>query len=244
MKNIKIKIEYDGTNYFGWQVQKDRITVQGVLEDTIRALTKEDVKLIGCSRTDTGVHAKEYVANFFTNSTIPSEKFREALNSKLPNDIVILESKEVLEDFHARYNCKGKRYIYSIYNREQPCAIYRNYMYSFTRKLQIEKMKSSCKYIIGTHDFSAFKTKGSSVKTSIRNIHELCITKEEDIIKISVSADGFLYNMVRIIVGTLLDVGTEKIQPEEVKEILESKDRTKAGKVVPACGLCLEKVFY
>lgn len=244
MKNIRIKIEYDGTNYFGWQVQKDRVTVQGTLEEAIASLTKEKIKLIGCSRTDTGVHAKEYVANFFTSSTVPSDKFREALNSRLPKDIVILESKEVSENFHARYNSKGKKYIYTIYNRKQPCAIYRNYMYSFSRELQLDKMEHACKYIIGTHDFTAFKTKGSSVKSSVRNINELYINKKENIIKIAVSADGFLYNMVRIIVGTLLDVGTGKIEPEYVKKIIDSKDRTKAGKVVPACGLCLEEVFY
>lgn len=244
MRNIKLTIEYDGTNYFGWQVQKNRVTIQGTLQEAISSLTNEKVNIIGCSRTDTGVHAKEFVANFFTDSKIPSEKFREAINVRLPEDIIILKSEEVSEKFHARYCSKGKRYVYTIYNKKVPCAIYRNYMYSFKKELQIDNMKKACKYIIGTHDFIAFRTKGSSVKTTVRNITQLDIEKTEDVIKIIVAGDGFLYNMVRIIVGTLLDVGTGKIQPKDVEKILQSQDRNKAGKVVPACGLCLEKVFY
>lgn len=244
MRNIKLTLEYDGTNYLGWQKQKVGITIQGTLEEAIKVLTKEEVEVTGSSRTDAGVHAKGFVANFKTNSKIPSEKFREAINHKLPEDIVILKSEEVEEEFHARYNAMGKTYSYSILNRDAPSAIDRNYLYHVKRKLDVESMKEACQYFIGTHDFSAFKTSGSSVKTSVRTIKELYIEDNNDIIKIYVTGDGFLYNMVRIIVGTLIMVGSNKIKPLEVKNIIASKEREKAGICVPANGLVLEKVYY
>lgn len=244
MRNIKLTLEYDGTNYLGWQKQKVGITIQGTLEEAIKVLTKEEVEVTGSSRTDAGVHAKGFVANFKTNSKIPSEKFREAINHKLPEDIVILKSEEVEEEFHARYNAMGKTYSYSILNRDVPSAIDRNYLYHVKRRLDVESMKEACQYFIGTHDFSAFKTSGSSVKTTVRTIKELYIEDNDDIIKIYVTGDGFLYNMVRIIVGTLIMVGSNKIKPLEVKNIIASKEREKAGICVPASGLVLEKVYY
>lgn len=244
MRNIKLTLEYDGTNYLGWQKQKVGITIQGTLEEAIKVLTKEEVEVTGSSRTDAGVHAKGFVANFKTNSKIPSEKFREAINHKLPEDIVILKSEEVEEEFHARYNAMGKTYSYSILNRDVPSAIDRNYLYHVKRRLDVESMKEACQYFIGTHDFSAFKTSGSSVKTTVRTIKELYIEDNDDIIKIYVTGDGFLYNMVRIIVGTLIMVGSNKIKPLEIKNIIASKEREKAGICVPASGLVLEKVYY
>lgn len=244
MRNIKLTLEYDGTNYLGWQKQKVGITIQGTLEEAIKVLTKEEVEVTGSSRTDAGVHAKGFVANFKTNSKIPSEKFREAINHKLPEDIVILKSEEVEEEFHARYNAMGKTYSYSILNRDVPSAIDRNYLYHVKRRLDVESMKEACQYFIGTHDFSAFKTSGSSVKTTVRTIKELYIEDNDDIIKIYVTGDGFLYNMVRIIVGTLIMVGSNKIKPLEIKNIIASKEREKAGICVPANGLVLEKVYY
>ena len=244
MRNIKLTLEYDGTNYLGWQRQKVGITLQETLEEAIKLLTKEEIEVTGSSRTDAGVHAKGFVANFKTNSKIPSEKFREAINYKLPDDIVILKSEEVEEEFHSRYNAIGKTYSYSILNREVPSAIDRNYLYHVKRKLDLESMKEACQYFIGTHDFSAFKTSGSSVKTTVRTITELYIEENSDIIKIYVTGDGFLYNMVRIIVGTLIMVGSNKIKPLEIKDIIASKEREKAGICVPARGLVLEKVYY
>lgn len=244
MRNIKLILQYDGTNYCGWQRQKNAKTVQQTLEDAIYSIVKEDIKVIGCSRTDSGVHAKQYVANFFTNTNIPDDKLKFAINTKLPEDIVVLNSEEVSLDFHSRYNCKGKTYVYTVLNRDVPEALYRDYMYHFPRKLNVENMAKATKYIIGKHDFKAFKSQGSSVKTSIRTITDFHITKDNEIIKFSITGDGFLYNMVRIIVGTFLDVGVGKIRPEYIKYILEMKDRLNAGKVVPAKGLCLEKVFY
>ncbi len=244
MRNIKLTIEYDGTNYQGWQKQKRGSTIQNTLEEAIRVLTNEEIEVIGSSRTDAGVHAKGFVANFKTNSKIPSEKYREAINHKLPKDIVILNSEEVDEEFHARYNARGKTYSYSILNRDVPSAINRNYLYHVKRKLDIEAMKEACKYFIGTYDFSAFKSSGSSVKTTIRTIFELYIEENNDIIKVYVTGDGFLYNMVRIIVGTLIMVGSNKIKPNEIENIIAEKDREKAGICVPATGLVLEKVYY
>ncbi|GAA0116405.1 tRNA pseudouridine(38-40) synthase TruA [Clostridium senegalense] len=244
MRNIKLTLEYDGTNYFGWQKQKTKVTLQGTIEDVISNLTKEDIEIIGCSRTDSGVHSKGYICNFVTNSSIPSEKFKDALNVKLPDDIAVLKSEEVPEEFHSRYSCRGKTYSYTILERPMKATIDRNYVCQCKYNLDIEKMNEACKYFIGTHDFSAFKNKGSSVKTSVRTISELYVEKTGNYVKIFVSADGFLYNMVRIIVGTLIDVGIGKINPKSIKNIIDSKERTNAGKSMPPQGLCLEEVYY
>ncbi|CUO13127.1 tRNA pseudouridine(38-40) synthase TruA [Sarcina ventriculi] len=244
MRNIKLTIEYDGTRYYGWQRQPIGNTIQQELEKAISKVIKEYVEVIGSSRTDSGVHAKGYVANFKTNVKMPAEKFRDAINCKLPRDIVIIKSEEVDLDFHARYSSKGKTYCYTILNREYPCAINKDYVYYYRWKLNVEEMKKACKYFLGTHDFKAFQTPGGSVKTSIRTISDLHIETNVDKIKIYISADGFLYNMVRIIVGTLILVGSNKIKEDFVKNIIESGVRQNAGKCAPANGLCLEKVFY
>lgn len=244
MKNIKLTIEYDGSNYFGWQKQNNKETVQETIERAILAVTGEKINLTGSSRTDTGVHAKGMVANFKTNTSIPPNKIKFALNNKLPDDIVIINSEEVSEDFHSRYNSKGKTYCYTIINRKDRLALGRNYAYQFKWDLDIERMKSACKYFLGEHDFCAFMSSGSSVKTTVRTINELYIENNKDEIKIFISANGFLYNMVRIIVGTLIMVGIGKISDKDITDIIESKDRTKAGACVPANGLTLEKVYY
>lgn len=244
MRNIKLTIEYDGTCYAGWQRQNNAVTIQQKLEEAIMKLTGENVDTIGSSRTDAGVHARGFAANFITNSTIPSASFREALNSKLPNDIVVINSEEVEESFHSRYSCIGKQYSYTILNRVPPSAIERNYVYHFKRELDFQKMKSACSFFVGTHDFAAFRSTGSSVKTSVRTVNRAQLEKNGDKIIFYVEADGFLYNMVRIMVGTLLDVGVGKIFPEDISEIIASKDRTRAGNTAPASGLCLEAVYY
>ena len=194
--NIKLTIEYDGTNYSGWQKQMNAIGIQQIIEEAIYKLTYEKVETIGASRTDTGVHAKAFVLNFFTESTIPPERFREALSSKLPSDIVIINSEEVSRSFHARYSSTGKRYCYSILNTPIKPAIGRNYVGYHKAPLNVELMQEACKFFIGEHDFSAFRNLGSSLKTSTRTISESCIMKEGNLIKYYVSADGFLYNMV------------------------------------------------
>lgn len=244
MRNIKLTIEYDGTNYNGWQKQKNGVTIQEELEKAIKKITNEDVEVIGSSRTDSGVHARGMVCNFKTSSRIPTERFREAINTKLPNDIAVLLSEEVNELFHARYNSKGKRYSYTIINRFEKVAINRNFSYHVKDELNIEKMKKTCEYFIGTHDFSAFKSTGSSVKTSIRTIYDMHIDVSGQEIKLIVYGNGFLYNMVRIIVGTLIEVGRGKISCKEVESAIESGDRKVTGPCAPPNGLVLEEVYY
>lgn len=244
MNNIKLTLEYDGTNYYGWQKQKNMKTIQGELEEAIYTVTKEQCEVTGSSRTDAGVHAKGFVANFKTNTKVPPNKFREALNVKLPNDIVVIKSEQVEEDFHARYCAKGKIYEYYILNSDVPSALMRNTVYHYKYNLDIEAMKVAAKQFIGTHDFAAFKTQGSSVKGTIRTIFDVKVEKKENIIKISVSGDGFLYNMVRIIVGTLINVGRGKTNPNNITTIINKKDRQLAGDCVPPNGLLLKEVFY
>lgn len=243
-RNIRLVIEYDGTNYAGWQKQKNANTVQQVMEESLCKITRENNKVIGSSRTDTGVHAKGFSANFLTNSKIPASKIKYAINAKLPEDIVVINSEEVPINFHSRYDAKGKRYIYTIINQEHPSAIYRNYTYHYRQKLNVNNMRLACKYFIGTNDFESFRNKGSLVISTVRTLTDLNIQTQGNLIKIVVSGNGFLYNMVRIIVGTLVDIGIGKIKPEDVEYILNAKDRTKAGKTVPARGLCLDEVFY
>ena len=244
IKNIKFVIEYNGTSFCGWQRQPNARTIQGTIEECIAKVTKEEVGVIGCSRTDSGVHAKKFVCNFATSSKIPSEKFSYAINRILPPEIIILESKEVSLDFHARFSSKGKRYIYTILNRAWPSPIKRDFTYHVKDRLDIDKMNKAALYLIGKHDFESFRNLGSSVQSTVRTITELNVAKNDEVIEITVAGDGFLYNMVRIISGTLLDVGLNKREPEDMKVILESRDRKKAGRALPARGLCLDEVFY
>ncbi len=246
MNNIKLIIEYEGTNYFGWQKQNKQglRTIQAEIEEAIKSTTKENIELIGCSRTDAGVHAKGFIANFKTESKVPPNKFREALNAKLPDDIVIISSELADIDFHARYKAKGKTYQYTILNRDYPSAIKRNLSYHVKKELNIAAMREAAKYFKGTHDFIAFRTQGSSVKGTVRTIFDLEIVEEEKFLKILVTGDGFLYNMVRIIVGTLINVGLGKNNAIDIIEIIENKDRTLAGPCVPAKGLLLKEVYY
>lgn len=244
MKNVKLTIEYDGTNYSGWQRQKNAVTVQQIIEDVLNSITGEEQKVTGSSRTDAGVHAKGFVGNFFTDSPIPASKFRDVLNSKLPEDIVILKSEEADTEFNARFDSKGKTYSYTVLNRKQRPALGRNYVYHFKRELNIDAMNIAVKSFIGTHDFNAFKSSGGSAKTTVRTISDLHIQVEGDNITFYITGNGFLYNMVRIIVGTLIQVGIGRLKPEDISSIILSKEREKAGPCIPASGLCLEKVYY
>lgn len=244
MRNIKLTIEYDGKCYNGWQKQPNKLNIQGEIERAIYNITKEEVDLIGSGRTDAGVHALGQVANFKTNSQISIEKIPLAINSQLKNSIVIKEAEEVDERFHSRYNAKHKTYRYIINNSKCGTAIYRNLEYSYPFKLDAEKMKQASKYFEGEHDFKAFKSSGTSSKNSVRTIYKAIVKQEGEKIIIELTGNGFLYNMVRIISGTLLDVGLGKIQAEEIPEIIESKDRQSAGKTLPAHGLYLVEVKY
>ncbi|MDP4183093.1 MAG: tRNA pseudouridine(38-40) synthase TruA [Bacillota bacterium] len=244
MRNIKITIEYDGTDYHGWQSQENAVSVQGVIEEALSKLTGENINIIGASRTDTGVHAYGQVANFFTESKIPAEKFFLAANCQLPSDISIVGSEEVSLDFHSRFCAKGKRYKYLIYNSRSPSALLRNRAYHVPVSLDFEKMRKAALYIPGKKDFSTFKATGSSVKSSVRTITGIELNKKENVIEMVITGDGFLYNMVRIIAGTLVDVGNGRINSDDLGSIIESLDRTKAGRTAPAHGLYLMEVFY
>ena len=244
MKNIKLIIEFDGSSFCGWQRQPIGRTVQKVIEAAIFKATGEDIMINGSSRTDAGVHAREMVANFFTNSTIPGDKFREAINTRLPEDVSIVKSEEVDNDFHARYSSKGKTYSYTIINRYERLSLGHQYLYHCRYRLDVDAMREACKPFIGRHDFKAFMSPGSSIKTTIRNIEDLYIEQDGNKIEIFITADGFLYNMVRIIVGTLIKVGTGKLKPKEIENIIMEGNRKKSGVCVPPNGLILEKVFY
>ena len=244
MRNIKLTIEYDGKDFYGWQKQPNKLNIQGEIEKAIYNITKEEVDLIGSGRTDAGVHALGQIANFKTNSNISIEKLPLALNSQLKNSIIIKKAEVVDERFHSRYNAKQKTYRYIINNSQCGTAIYRNLEYCFSIELDVEKMKEATKYFEGEHDFKAFKSSGTSGKNSVRTIYKAIVKKEGERIIIELTGNGFLYNMVRIISGTLLDVGMGKIAPDEIEDIIESKDRQKAGKTLPAHGLYLVEVLY
>lgn len=244
MRNIKLTIEYDGKDFNGWQKQPNKLNIQGEIERAIYNITKEEVDLIGSGRTDAGVHAWNQIANFKTNSNISIEKMAIAINSQLKNSIVVKKAEEMDERFHSRYNAKRKTYRYVINNTEYGSAIYRNLEYHFPIKLNVEKMQEAAKYFEGEHDFKAFKSSGTSGKNSVRTIYKAEVKTDGERILIELTGNGFLYNMVRIISGTLLDVGLGKIEPSEIEDIINSKDRTKAGKTLPAHGLYLVKVNY
>ena len=244
MKRIKLVVAYDGTNYCGWQVQPNDITVEGVLNEKLTELLGESIEVIGASRTDSGVHAFGNVAVFDTNARIPGEKMKYALNQRLPEDIRIQESEEVNSDFHPRYCNSQKTYEYCILNRSMELPTKRLYAHYTYRKLNVEAMKEAAEYIIGEHDFKCFCSAGSQVKETVRTVYSLTVTKEEDVIKIRITGSGFLYNMVRIIAGTLMEVGAGIKKPEDIKEIIESKDRSNAGPTAPARGLFLVRIAY
>lgn len=244
MKRIRLIISYDGTNYCGWQVQINGITVEEVINKTLSELLKEKVEVIGASRTDSGVHAMGNIAVFDTETKIPAEKISFALNQRLPDDIRIQKSEEVDIDFHPRYCDSTKTYEYKILNRKFPDPLVRLYTHFVYIPLNIELMKEAAGYIVGEHDFASFCSSGSQVKTTVRTIYSLDIKKENDIISIKISGNGFLYNMVRIIVGTLMKVGLKVYPPNHVKEIMDSKDRYMAGPKAPAKGLTLLEIDY
>ena len=243
MRNIKITIQYNGKNYCGWQKQNNSPGIQGTIEKAIFDITREEVKITGSGRTDAGVHALGQVANFKTNSQIPVDRIPNALNAKLPKDISIVKAEEVDEDFHSRYSAKKKTYRYQIYNSLYRSPIYADISYPVKYDLDIDKMKKEAKSLIGTYDFKGFMSSGSSVTDTVRTIYNIEVSKSEDLIIIEIEGNGFLYNMVRIIAGTLVDIGRGRIT-ENMSTIIESKSRSMAGHTAPAHGLFLKKVDY
>lgn len=245
MRNIKLTIEYDGKEFHGWQKQPNRLNIQGEIEKAIERITGEQVDLMASGRTDSGVHAIGQVANFKTNSNIPIEKFAIALNSNLKKSILIKKAEEVDERFHSRLSCKKKTYRYVIDNSKYGSAIYRNLETHISTPLDIVKMQKAIKYFEGEHDFKAFKASGTSSKSSVRTIYKAeVIQKENKKIWIELTGNGFLYNMVRIIAGTLVEVGRGEKEPEEIEDIIKSKKRENAGKTLQPQGLYLVQVEY
>ena len=244
MKRVKLVVAYDGTNYHGWQVQDNGITIEEVLNRTISELVQEDIKVIGASRTDAGVHACGNVAVFDTESRIPGDKFSFALNQRLPEDIRIQESCEMDADFHPRYADTVKTYEYNILNRRFELPSKRLYAAFCYYPMDIERMDQAAAYLVGEHDFKSFCSAGAQVQTTVRTIYAVNVTKDDDMVHIRITGNGFLYNMVRIIAGTLMQVGTGLMEPEQVKEILEARDRSKAGPTAVAKGLTLVEFRY
>lgn len=244
MKRIKLTVAYDGTNYCGWQIQPNGITVEEVLNRELSALTKTKVTVIGASRTDSGVHARGNVAVFDTDSPIPPDRIAYALNRRMPEDIVVIRSEEVPANWHPRYQNSVKTYEYHILNSKMPDPTKRHTTYFVSYHLDIQKMREAAAYIVGEHDFASFCNIHTDVEDTVRTIYELAIEKNGEEWTIRIRGNGFLYNMVRIIVGTLLRVGRGFYTPEQVKEILEAKDRKSAGVTAPPQGLMLMQIEY
>lgn len=244
MRNIRLLIEYDGTNYAGWQWQKGEKTIQGTLAEAIEQVIQEKTKLYGASRTDAGVHAFGQVANFKTTSNIPSQRLVHAINFYLPYDITVKDAVDVAEPFHAQYCAKSKIYQYTLFNDWVRTSLNRHFSYLYGFQLNMDKMASAARCLIGTHDFTSFTTKAWCEKNRMRTVKRLDIRKEGKYIYFTIEADGFLYNMVRTIVGTLIEIGRGKIPEEDMETILNARNRKLAGPTAPARGLCLMEVKY
>lgn len=245
MRNVLMSLCYDGTNYHGWQVQKNAVTVQEVFQGALARLLGEDVDIKGCSRTDAGVHANMYCVSAKIDSKVPCDRLKMALNRFLPRDIAVTGAVEVPLDFHARYSCSGKEYVYKIWNEPVRNPFWHGRAFHYWYHLDVEKLDSAAKNFIGTHDFTSFCTldKGNP-DNMVRTVKAFSVERNDGLVEMRVTADGFLYNMVRIMVGTLLRVAMGRIEPQEIPDIILAKDRAKAGPTAVAHGLYLNRVFY
>lgn len=244
MRRIKLTVAYDGTDYCGWQIQPNGITVEEVLNRALSRLTGEEIRVIGASRTDAGVHARGNVAVFDTASTVPPERFAYAVNPLLPEDIVVVGAEEVPQDWHPRYQNSVKTYEYHILNREMPDPLRRRESWHVSFPLDLDSMREAAAYLRGEHDFRSFCSIHTGVKTTVRTIYTLDIDRSGNLITIRISGNGFLYNMVRIIVGTLVEVGRGFRTPENMRDILNAEEREKAGATAPPQGLVLVSIAY
>ena len=243
-RNIALKLMYNGTAYHGWQVQKNAVTVAETLEKALSTVVCHPVKCTGAGRTDAGVHAEVYVANFRTTSTIPCDRIPLAVNTRLPRDIVVVKATQVPMSFNAIGSCQRKEYTYRIYNSRLGNPFYVDRAWFYPKHLDETVMQRAADQFVGTHDFRAVRSVGTETRTTVRTVHYFQVSRAGELIECRVCADGFLYNMVRILVGTMLRVAQGKFQPEEMPEILEAKNRNRAGPTAPACGLWLDQVFY
>lgn len=244
MRRLLITIRYDGYNYHGWQVQNNALTVQEVFQNAVEKVFGERLDVKGCSRTDSGVHANMYCISIDTDMNISCENVILALNTYLPNDVAVYDCKEVDNDFHPRYSCTSKEYVYKIYNAKYRNPFYDRYAFWYKYNLDIDYLNKEVQAFLGTHDFSGFCSIKSDVEDSTRTIKNVKVYRENDMVYFVVEGDGFLYNMVRIMVGTMLFIAQGKIKSGELKSIIDSCDRTKAGKTAPPQGLYLNKVNY
>jgi tRNA pseudouridine38-40 synthase len=244
MKNLLLTIQYDGSNYHGWQVQKNAVTVQEVFQNAVEKVFKERLDVKGCSRTDTGVHANMYCLTIKVDIDISNEGVIMALNSHLPMDIAVIDCREVPMDFHPRYSCKSKEYIYKLYNGKIRNPFFANYAYYYRYNIDAKYLNKEAKAYIGTYDYSGFCSAKSDVEDTVRTVKSFDVWRDGDFVYFKVEADGFLYNMVRIMVGTLLFVSQGKIKEGELENIIKSKNRKLAGKTAPPQGLYLNKINY
>lgn len=244
MRNVKVVVEYDGTDYFGYQYQPNVPTVQGELERVLSKIVKEKVSIYGSGRTDSGVHAAGQVINFLTSGSIPIEKLCVAMNSLLPTSISAVRAEEVSEDFHARYSARSRLYRYSILNRELRSALAGRFAWHVNRQLDTDAMNEGKEHLLGVRDFCSFASADRDDGSTIRNMQEIVVRREEDCVLIDVRANAFLRSMVRVIVGTLVEVGLGQRPSSQIRDILEARDRRAAGKTAPPQGLCLLDVEY
>ncbi|MBJ6751976.1 tRNA pseudouridine(38-40) synthase TruA [Geomonas anaerohicana] len=244
MRNIKLIIEYDGTAYAGWQVQPNGLTIQEVMEKALAKMLGEHATLHASGRTDAGVHARGMVACFKTERTMPLRAFREGLNSLLPSDIAVREAAEVPLDFHARFNAQAKHYRYTMLLDDLRSPLVRHTAWRVKGKLDIEAMRAACKLFVGEHDFAAFRGANCAAKTTVRRIYSMELAQEGRLLHLDINGSGFLKNMVRIITGTLIEVGQGRLSAADVAHLLKGGDRQNAGMTVPPQGLCLMQVFY
>ncbi|MCK9594184.1 MAG: tRNA pseudouridine(38-40) synthase TruA [Candidatus Omnitrophica bacterium] len=246
MRNISLTLQYEGTRYNGWQRQRNtRNTIQEIAEKTLSRILQSKISLIACGRTDAGVHAQQQTVNFKTKNPIPLNNLKKALNSLLPDDIKVSAARIVPADFHSQYSCLSKTYCYTILNRDHPDVFQRGRVYFYPHRLDFAAMRKASRFLAGKHDFSSFKkTEIRGPKTNVRDIRSIRLKKKNGFIYIEITAKGFLYNMVRNIAGTLIEVGRGKIRISDLPGILSAKDRSAAGPTAPACGLCLIKARF
>ena len=244
MRNIKLTIRYDGTRYAGWQSQKNGLAIQDVIQDVIKEITRERALLTGSGRTDAGVHAEAQVANFKTKSRIPLKRLQMALNSRLPKDIAITRIEEAGLKFNAQKSAKSKLYRYTIINNDYMDPLLRYFAAKCFYRLDVKLMRKASKHLVGRHDFKSFQTTDGEEKNSIRTVKNIKIEKDGDLLYVYIEANGFLYNMARAIVGTLVEVGRGKFEVSAIKDILSKRNRKFSGPTMPARGLCMVKVEY
>lgn len=244
MKNIALRLRYDGSRYHGWQVQKNAITVAQTMEEALAKVCGERVKLTGCGRTDAGVHALRYCANFHSDCTVPVDRMPLALNSRLPDDIAVVDAVEVPDDFNAIGSCVKKEYVYKILNSRIPDPFLANRVCFYPQRLDISLMQAAARAFEGTHDFKAVRSEGTQTKTTVRTVYWCRAEKDGDLITVSICANGFLYNMCRAMVGTMVYASYGKLIPEEIPALLEKRDRRLTGPTMPPQGLYLNRVWY